>query len=155
MSHVGVPRGTAQKRKRLPALLTAGVLTLPALAGCSSDGDETAAVAAVPQDVARAARAQIADGGKVTWAIDALPATLNAFQADADSATTRITGALLPTLFPLDDKGRPQLNPDYLESAKVTETEPRQSSSTASTSRRSGATAARSGPRTSSPSGGR
>ncbi|WP_330453503.1 MULTISPECIES: ABC transporter family substrate-binding protein [unclassified Streptomyces] len=126
MSHVGVPRGTAQKRKRLPALLTAGVLTLPALAGCSSDGDETAAVAAVPQDVARAARAQIADGGKVTWAIDALPATLNAFQADADSATTRITGALLPTLFPLDDKGRPQLNPDYLESAKVTETEPRQ-----------------------------
>ncbi|WP_405899711.1 ABC transporter family substrate-binding protein [Streptomyces sp. NBC_00727] len=125
MSHVGVPRGTARKR-RLPALLTAGVLTLPALAGCSSDGDETAAVAVVPQDVARAARAQVADGGKVTWAIDALPATLNAFQADADSATTRITGALLPTLFPLDDKGRPQLNPDYLESAKVTETEPRQ-----------------------------
>ncbi|WUS99020.1 ABC transporter family substrate-binding protein [Streptomyces sp. NBC_00708] len=125
MSHVGVPRGTARKR-RLPALLTAGVLTLPALAGCSSDGDETAAVAAVPQDVARAARAQVANGGKVTWAIDALPATLNAFQADADSATTRITGALLPTLFPLDAQGRPQLNPDYLESAKVTETEPRQ-----------------------------
>ncbi|MGC4944610.1 ABC transporter family substrate-binding protein [Streptomyces sp. DT224] len=125
MSHVGVPRGTARKR-RVPALLTAGVLALPALAGCSSDGKDTAAVAAVPQDVARAARAQVADGGKVTWAIDALPATFNAFQADADSATTRITGALLPTLFPLDAQGRPQLNPDYLESAKVTETEPRQ-----------------------------
>ncbi|NEC69219.1 ABC transporter family substrate-binding protein [Streptomyces sp. SID9727] len=125
MAHVGVPRGTARKR-RVPALLTAGVLTLPVLAGCSSGGDETAAVAAVPQDVARAARAQVADGGRVTWAIDALPATFNAFQADADSATTRITGALLPTLFPLDAQGRPQLNPDYLESAKVTETEPRQ-----------------------------
>lgn len=55
-----------------------------------------------------------------------MPATLNAFQADADSATTRITGALLPTLFPLDAKGRPRLNPDYLESAKVVETEPKQ-----------------------------
>ncbi|TRV79373.1 ABC transporter family substrate-binding protein [Streptomyces sp. 130] len=125
MSHVGVPRGTARKR-RIPALLTAGVLTLPVLAGCSSGDEDTAAVAAVPQDVARAARAQVADGGRVTWAIDALPATFNAFQADADSATTRITGALLPTLFPLDAQGRPQLDPAYLESAKVTETEPRQ-----------------------------
>lgn len=126
MSHVGVPRGTARKRRRLPALLTAGVLTLPVLAGCGSGGDEPAPVAAAPQDVARAARDRVADGGRVTWAVDALPSTLNAFQADADSATTRITGALLPTLFPLDAQGRPQLNPDYLESAKVTETEPRQ-----------------------------
>ncbi|MFD0023479.1 ABC transporter family substrate-binding protein [Streptomyces sp. NPDC058382] len=124
MAHVGVPRGAARKRRSL-ALFTTGVLTLPALAGCSS-GNEEAASAVVPQDVAPAARAQVADGGTLNWAIDAMPATLNAFQADADSATTRITGALLPTLFPLDAKGRPQLNPDYLESAKVVEHEPRQ-----------------------------
>ncbi|WLQ40898.1 ABC transporter substrate-binding protein [Streptomyces laculatispora] len=124
MSHVGVPRGAARKRRSL-ALFTTGVLTLPVLAGCSS-GDEEAATAVVPQDVAPAARAQVAEGGTVNWAIDAMPATLNAFQADADSATTRITGALLPSLFPLDAKGRPQLNPDYLESAKVVEHEPRQ-----------------------------
>ncbi|WP_374769974.1 ABC transporter family substrate-binding protein [Streptomyces sp. NBC_01463] len=125
MSHVGVPRGTSRKRRSL-ALLTTGVLALPALAGCSSGNDEATAAAVVPQDIAPAARAQVADGGTVNWAIDAMPATLNAFQADADSATTRITGALLPTLFPLDAKGRPQLNPDYLESAKVVDTEPRQ-----------------------------
>ncbi|THA60780.1 ABC transporter family substrate-binding protein [Streptomyces sp. A0958] len=125
MSHVGVPRGTARKRRSL-ALLTTGVLTIPVLAGCSSGGEETAASVVVPQDVAPAARSRVAEGGKVTWAIDAMPATLNAFQADADSATTRITGALLPTLFPLDAKGMPQLNPDYLESAKVVEHEPRQ-----------------------------
>ncbi|MEW1687648.1 ABC transporter family substrate-binding protein [Streptomyces sp. NPDC091265] len=124
MSHVGVPRGTARKRRSL-ALLTTGVLTLPVLAGCSS-GHEEATTALVPQDVSPAARARIAEGGTVNWAIDSMPATLNAFQADADSATTRITGALLPTLFPLDAKGRPQLNPDYLESAKVVEHEPRQ-----------------------------
>ncbi|MFB7083265.1 ABC transporter family substrate-binding protein [Streptomyces sp. NPDC056308] len=124
MSHVGVPRGTARKRRSL-ALLTTGVLTLPVLAGCSSDdGGTTGAV--VPQDIAVAGRDLVAQGGTVNWAIDAMPTTLNAFQADADSATTRITGALLPTLFPLDAKGRPQLNPDYLESAKVVEREPRQ-----------------------------
>ncbi|MFJ9678618.1 ABC transporter family substrate-binding protein [Streptomyces sp. NPDC101194] len=124
MSHVGVPRGTARKRRSL-ALLTAGVLTLPVLAGCSSD-DDGAAGAVVPQDIAIAGRDLVAQGGTVNWAIDTMPTTLNVFQADADSATTRITGALLPTLFPLDAKGRPQLNPDYLESAKVVEREPRQ-----------------------------
>ncbi|MFD8687136.1 ABC transporter family substrate-binding protein [Streptomyces sp. NPDC059651] len=125
MSHVGVPRGTSRKRRSL-ALLTTGVLSLPVLAGCSSGHDEATPATVVPQDIAAAARAQVAQGGTVNWAIDAMPATLNAFQADADSATTRITGALLPTLFPLDAKGRPQLNPDYLESAKVVDTEPRQ-----------------------------
>ncbi|MFJ6431027.1 ABC transporter family substrate-binding protein [Streptomyces sp. NPDC091416] len=125
MSHVGVPRGTSRKRRSL-ALFTTGVLTLPVLAGCSSGGDEATSTVVTPQDIASASRAQVADGGTVNWAIDAMPATLNAFQADADGATTRITGALLPTLFPLDAKGRPQLNPDYLESAKVVETEPKQ-----------------------------
>ncbi|MFG2626976.1 ABC transporter substrate-binding protein [Streptomyces sp. NPDC048473] len=125
MSHVGVPRGTARKRRSL-ALLTTGVLTLPVLAGCSSDDSGGPAAAVVPQDIAVAARNLVAAGGTVNWAIDALPATLNAFQADANSSTTRITGALLPTLFPLDAKGRPQIDRDYLESAKVVEREPRQ-----------------------------
>ncbi|SFX32011.1 ABC transporter family substrate-binding protein [Streptomyces atratus] len=124
MSHVGVPRGMARKRRSL-ALLTTGVLTLPVLAGCSS-GDDGSAAGVVPQDIAVTGRDLVAVGGTVDWAIDSVPATLNAFQADADSSTTRITGALLPTLFPLDAKGRPQLNPDYLESAKVVESEPRQ-----------------------------
>ncbi|MBT3108145.1 hypothetical protein KMB26_02020 [Streptomyces sp. CYG20] len=68
----------------------------------------------------------MADGSTVNWAVDAMPTTLNAFQADADSATTRITGALLPTLFPMDATGQPKLNPDYLESAKIIEREPKQ-----------------------------
>ncbi|WP_097971250.1 ABC transporter family substrate-binding protein [Streptomyces sp. gb14] len=123
MSHVGVPRGTVRKRRSL-ALLTTGVLTIPVLAGCSSGGEETAR--GVPQDIAPAARETVADGSTVNWAVDALPATFNAFQADADSSTTRITGALLPTLFPMDRTGQPKLNPDYLESAKVIEREPRQ-----------------------------
>ncbi|MFF9319742.1 ABC transporter family substrate-binding protein [Streptomyces sp. NPDC014735] len=125
MSHVGVPWGTARKRRSL-ALLTTGVLTLPVLAGCTADDSGSATAAAAPQDVAATGRGSVAAGGTVHWAIDSVPATLNAFQADADGSTTRITGAVLPTLFPLDARGRPQLNPDYLESAKVIEREPRQ-----------------------------
>ncbi|WP_424918498.1 ABC transporter substrate-binding protein [Streptomyces sp. wa1064] len=123
MSHVGVPRGTVRKRRSL-ALLTTGVLTIPVLAGCSSGGEETSR--GVPQDIAPAARQAVSDGSTVNWAVDALPATFNAFQADADSATTRITGALLPSLFPMDASGQPKLNPDYLESAKIIEREPKQ-----------------------------
>ncbi len=123
MSHVGVPRGTVRKRRSL-ALLTTGVLAIPVLAGCSSGSEETSR--GVPQDIAPAARQAVSDGSTVTWAVDALPATFNAFQADADSATTRITGALLPTLFPMDASGQPKLNPDYLESAKNIEREPKQ-----------------------------
>ncbi|MFB4422168.1 ABC transporter family substrate-binding protein [Streptomyces sp. QL37] len=124
MAHVGVPRGTARKRRSV-ALLATGVLTIPVLAGCTSDSEGPTSVA-VPQDIAPASRDRVTEGSTLTWAIDAVPATLNTFQADADSATTRITGALLPSLFPLDARGEPELNPDYLESAKVIEQEPKQ-----------------------------
>lgn len=124
MAHVGVPRGTARKRRSV-ALLATGVLTIPVLAGCTSDSEGPAPVA-VPQDISPAARDRVAEGSTLTWAIDAVPATLNAFQADADGATARIAGAVLPSLFPMDARGEPRLNPDYLESAKVIEQEPKQ-----------------------------
>ncbi|MET7366790.1 ABC transporter family substrate-binding protein [Streptomyces sp. NPDC005566] len=124
MAHVGIPQGTARKRRSV-ALLATGVLTIPVLAGCSSGGEGAASVA-VPQDIAPASRDRVTEGSTLNWAIDAVPATLNTFQSDADSATTRITGALLPSLFPMDARGEPRLNPDYLESAKVIEQEPKQ-----------------------------
>nr|WP_250287597.1 ABC transporter family substrate-binding protein [Streptomyces atroolivaceus] len=124
MAHVGVPRGTARKRRSV-ALLVTGVLTIPVLAGCTSDSEGPTPVAA-PQDITPVSRERVTEGSTLTWAIDAVPATLNTFQADADSATTRITGALLPSLFPMDARGEPRLNPDYLESAKVIEQEPKQ-----------------------------
>ncbi|GAA1514248.1 ABC transporter family substrate-binding protein [Streptomyces albidochromogenes] len=135
MSHVGVPRGEAapasprrperSRAARCLALVTAGVLGLPALAGCSSGDEETRGVT-VPQDIAPAGREQVADGGTVRWAVDTTPATLNTFQADADASTTRVAGAVLPSLFTLDERGRPQRNPDYLESAEIVEREPKQ-----------------------------
>ncbi|MFG3657777.1 ABC transporter family substrate-binding protein [Streptomyces sp. NPDC047706] len=121
MSHDGV---TLRAVMRSVALLTAGVLAVPALAGCGSDDEAGKPLAG--QDIAPAGRAQVADGGTLVWAVDAVPETLNTFQADADAATATVAQAVLPSLFRLNESGRPVINPDYLESAEVVETEPRQ-----------------------------
>ncbi|MFE0603670.1 ABC transporter family substrate-binding protein [Streptomyces sp. NPDC058892] len=115
----------SQRRRRSLALLTSGVLALPLLTGCGA-GDDEGGPAAAGQDIATTTRDKVADGGVLRWAVDALPDTLNAFQADADAATSRIAGAVLPHLFVLDAKGRPVANPDYLEKAEVIEREPKQ-----------------------------
>ncbi|MFE3739450.1 ABC transporter substrate-binding protein [Streptomyces sp. NPDC059134] len=127
MSHVGAPRGrTCSRTLRSVALLTTGVLALPTLSACTSETDGSEAAAAAAPDIAATHRDGVKQGGSVRWAIDTMPATLNAFQADADAATGRIADAVLPSLFRIDKSGRPQRNPDYLESAKIVEREPKQ-----------------------------
>lgn len=127
MSQVGAPqrRSPRSRTLRSVATLTTAALAVTVLAGCSSDEDGAAGPAAA-QDSAPTARALVDDGGTLRWAVDALPATFNAFQADADAATGRVAGAVLPALHTLDESGRPRLNPDFLETAEVVETEPRQ-----------------------------
>ncbi|MEU2429578.1 ABC transporter substrate-binding protein [Streptomyces sp. NPDC007861] len=122
-----MPHAVASRRRTLrsAALLTSGVLALPVLAGCSTAEREEADAKPVPADIGPAGRDLVEDGGTLRWAVDAMPATLNAFQADADAATSRITGAALPSLFTLDDRGRPHRNPDFLESAETVTREPK------------------------------
>ncbi|RZU44278.1 peptide/nickel transport system substrate-binding protein [Streptomyces sp. BK022] len=121
MSHDGVG---SRAVLRATAFLTAGALAVPLLAGCGSD--EKAGHPLAGPDIAHVTRADVAEGGTVKWAVDALPETLNAYQADADAGTTRVAQATLPSMFQLDANGRPAVNSAYLESAKVIETEPRQ-----------------------------
>ncbi|MEV0980717.1 ABC transporter family substrate-binding protein [Streptomyces sp. NPDC049915] len=109
---------------RSVAFLTAGALAVTVLTGCSSE--DKAGKPLAGQDIARAARAQIADGGTLRWAVDAVPETLNTFQSDADATTSRVAQAVLPSMYRLDAQGRPQRNADFLESAKVVDTEPKQ-----------------------------
>ncbi|MEV5879981.1 ABC transporter family substrate-binding protein [Streptomyces sp. NPDC052101] len=117
--------GTSRHFQRsVTALVVTGVLAVPALAGCGSD--EKVSKPLVGQDIAPVARDLVVDGPTLRWAVDAVPETLNAFQADADAGTNRIAQAVLPSMFRLDADGRPVPNPAYLESAKVIETEPRQ-----------------------------
>ncbi|MGW7385700.1 ABC transporter family substrate-binding protein [Streptomyces sp. NPDC054794] len=121
MSHDGVGLRAV---KRSVVFLTAGALAVPLLAGCSSDDE--AASPLVGQDIASVTRDKVADGGTLHWAVDAVPETFNTFQADADAGSTRVAQAVLPSMFRIDAHGRPVRNPDFLESAEVVETEPRQ-----------------------------
>lgn len=110
---------------RRAMLLAAGVmLPLPVLTGCSSDDDGPPPPAA--WDVASAPRAGTTGTGTLRWAVDATPTTLNAFSKAADTGTQRIAGAVLPSLYTLDARGRPQRNGDYLASADVTSSDPKQ-----------------------------
>lgn len=121
MSHDGVGLRAVM---RSVAFLTAGALAVPLLSACSEEDPAGKPVAG--QDIAPATRDLIADGGTLRWAVDAVPETLNTFQADADAATSRVAGAVLPSMYRLDQNGRPQVNTDYLETAKVAEREPKQ-----------------------------
>jgi peptide/nickel transport system substrate-binding protein len=122
MSHDGIgPRAVL----RSVAFLTAGMLTVPALAGCGSS-DDHAGKPLAGADVAGADRSDIADGGTLRWAVDTVPDTLNTFQADADTTTARIAEAVLPSMYRTDGRGRAVRNPDYLASAEVVDTEPKQ-----------------------------
>jgi peptide/nickel transport system substrate-binding protein len=109
---------------RSVAFLTAGVLAVPALAGCGSDDPSGKPLAG--QDIQPAPRDRITDGGTLRWAADSVPDTLNAFQSDADATTARVAQAVLPSMFRMNASGRPERNPDYLESAEVVDTEPKQ-----------------------------
>ncbi|MFL6112789.1 MAG: ABC transporter family substrate-binding protein [Catenulispora sp.] len=126
MSHAGVgPRPVRPSAAlRGAAFLATGALAVSALAGCSSK-DPAGKPLAGP-DVAPAARALIADGGTLRWAVDDVPETLNTFQSDADAATGRVAQAVLPSMFRPDAKGEPRRDADYLESAKVVDTKPKQ-----------------------------
>ncbi|UUU24720.1 ABC transporter family substrate-binding protein [Streptomyces sp. DSM 40750] len=121
MSHDGVGLRAAM---RSVAFLTAGALAVPLFTACSEKDPAGRPVA--DQDIAPAPRDLIKDGGTLRWAVDAVPETLNTFQADADPATARVAGAVLPSMYRIDAGGRPRLNSDYLESAKIVEHEPRQ-----------------------------
>ncbi|MFK0059939.1 ABC transporter family substrate-binding protein [Streptomyces werraensis] len=121
MSHDGIgPRAVL----RSVAFLTAGILTVPALAGCGSEDPAGEPLAGA--DVAAADRSDIADGGTLRWAVDTVPDTLNTFQADADTTTARIAEAVLPSMYRTDGRGRAVRNADYLASADVVDTEPKQ-----------------------------
>ncbi|MEU6442122.1 ABC transporter family substrate-binding protein [Streptomyces sp. NPDC047046] len=113
-------------RLRSAVFLVAGVLAVPALASCSGDGGGSHAGRVVAPDVHQAARDRVAEGGTLHWAVDQLPSTLNTFQADADTTTARVASATLPSMFHLDQQGRPARSAAYLRDAKVETTEPRQ-----------------------------
>jgi peptide/nickel transport system substrate-binding protein len=115
---------TAPRRRalRIAVALAAGAgLTLTA---CSSGGTKAAGTAGT--DVATVARSGVRDGGTLRWAVDEMPRTLNAYQADADTGTATVANATLPSMFRLDGRGNPRVDPDFVTKAQVSAQEPRQ-----------------------------
>ncbi|MGW7292157.1 ABC transporter family substrate-binding protein [Streptomyces xiamenensis] len=122
------PPVTRRHGPRPLALLLAGALSLAAaLTGCGSDtGPTRSGASGAAQSLALADRTELRTGGTVRWGVAELPATFNAFAPEAGPVTDQVAAAVLPALFTLDERGRPQLNTDYLRSAEITTREPRQ-----------------------------
>ncbi|HVW31637.1 MAG TPA: ABC transporter family substrate-binding protein [Acidimicrobiia bacterium] len=103
-------------------------------AGCSGGGSNKSgdssskpAASSGANDIAPADRADLADGGKLTWPIDTYPPNFNLNQLDgalADNAS--VMGALMPGMFNIDASATPVVNTDYAASAVLTATAPKQ-----------------------------
>lgn len=119
----------AMRVRQLTAAAAALLLAAGGPAGCSGAPAPArtpvpAPVPAVPTavtgDVGPTDRDAVRDGGTLRWAVDAAPATLNAYQPAATADTALLAHALYPSLFRPNEHGRPVADPDYLESAECT-----------------------------------
>jgi peptide/nickel transport system substrate-binding protein len=109
---------------RIAAALTAGAAVT--LTACSSSSGRGHPAGTAGTDLAVVSRTGVRDGGTLRWAVDAVPRTLNVYQADADADTATVAGATLPAMFRLDAHGTPRADPDFVTRAEVTAQEPRQ-----------------------------
>ena len=104
-----------------------------ALTGCGKGSSETAAPA-TPKAQQRAdlnqmnpqPRDKIQQGGKLTWAIDTVPANFNWGELDGTGVGLLILQAVLPGPFTFDASGTPAYDPDYLTAEPTVVTNPKQ-----------------------------
>jgi peptide/nickel transport system substrate-binding protein len=107
------------------------------ISGCSRGGgtggsQEAKAGQKIPaaakgNDVAPADRSALADGGTLRWPLDQIPPNYNYHEVDgtlADNAD--VIQALLPSVFDFDAAAQPVLKKDYVDSAELTATSPKQ-----------------------------
>ncbi|HEY1969544.1 MAG TPA: ABC transporter family substrate-binding protein [Pseudonocardia sp.] len=114
-------------RQALGALL---VVLMVALAGCAGAGTQPtggAGAGAGLSDINPAPREKVRDGGDLRWPIDSLPDNYNYNQFSGTSGAARdIVGAVMPHLFVATSDGGLVRNADYLTSADVTASSPKQ-----------------------------
>jgi peptide/nickel transport system substrate-binding protein len=117
------------RRRSIVALVAAlGLLsTACAGGGSSKEGGQTTGGSATANDINRVDRDALPDGGTLRWSITGMPANYNSGELDGTNVdTSAVMGALLPAMFDFDAKAEPTVNRDYLESAEVTATDPKQ-----------------------------
>jgi peptide/nickel transport system substrate-binding protein len=118
-------------RRRHRFVILPAVLVALALSGCGSGGPSgtkgSPGPSATENDVNRTDRDQLAEGGTLRWPIAQLPPNFNTAELDGSLADTgAVMGGLLGSPFNFDATGQPVLNTDYVESAELTATAPKQ-----------------------------
>jgi glutathione transport system substrate-binding protein len=109
----------------LVAILAAAML----IAGCggSSDGGGDSSAALKASDINPVPREHLKPGGVMRWGINEFPTQLNFNQVDGKTDSgSKIIYAVMPRPFRVDAEAKVTPNPNYLLSASVTTTVPRQ-----------------------------
>lgn len=113
------------------ASVTAAALLLTACGGDGGDQPGGGGLAGTDQatqgawDINELDAAQVKEGGELKWPLDALPDNWNYNQLDGTLLDhDYILSAIIPKLHVADKAGEVAANPNYLESAEVTSTDP-------------------------------
>ncbi len=123
------------QRKRLVALVAALGLVFTACGGGGSKkeggeatgGGNGGGTSATAYDINPVARDQVPDGGTMQWPLTEIPPNLNYHHIDGTLRdTSDVMSALMPSLFIFDAESVPTVNKNYIESAEVTATDPKQ-----------------------------
>lgn len=94
--------------------------------GCGSDGGQDGQ-GVKPVDINPRPRDEVRQGGTMRVAITQFPIQWNGSHLDGPNASTSaVLSPMMPGLFESDQKGNLTPDPDYLRSARVTATKPRQ-----------------------------
>ena len=93
--------------------------------GATGNGDGGPSVSAF--DINKTDRDDVADGGQLSWAVTEIPPNFNYHHLDGTLRdNSDILGALMPGMFIFDAESVPTVDNNYLESAELTATEPKQ-----------------------------
>ena len=85
------------------------------------------APSATAYDINAVARDKVAEGGQLSWPVTEIPPNLNYHHLDGTLRdTSDIVTALMPSLFIFDAESAASINPNYVESAELTATQPKQ-----------------------------
>jgi peptide/nickel transport system substrate-binding protein len=127
------------RQSRRPITLLALLLVLALVAGaCGGDDKKTTTSAgggtdtgkgesATSNDVNPTDRADVKDGGTLTWVLDGFPANFNYNQIDGtDNDAYHVISALLPSVFDFKADSTPVLKKEYVTKAEVTSQSPKQ-----------------------------
>jgi peptide/nickel transport system substrate-binding protein len=118
-------------RARPAGVILAAVITLAlVMVGCGGAGGigaRGAALSSTANDINPVARDQIADTGTLRWPLSRFPPNYNYHELNGlDIENAAVVGALLPGVFAFDAQAQPILRKEYVESAELTATEPKQ-----------------------------